>query len=200
MLASIVPFGERARHRSWAVTATAYVAGCLVGGGLLGAAAGLAGRAMVGLGALPPRPVPLVVAAACLVGAAVDVLAARRPLPGARRQVNEDWLNRYRGWVCGVGFGVQLGLGVVTIVTSATVYLVFVLSLLSASALAGAVLGAAFGLARGVPILLMARVETPDRLRAKHRRLEAWRPHARRAAVGVQCAAAGIAVAVAVGL
>ena len=26
-------------------------------------------------------------------------------LPTTRRQVNEDWLGRYRGWVVGVGFG-----------------------------------------------------------------------------------------------
>lgn len=200
MLASIVPFGERARNRSWGVTVTAYVVGSLWGGALLGATAGLAGRAMVALGAMPPRLVPLVVAIACILGAAVDALVARRPLPGARRQVNEDWLNRYRGWVCGVGFGFQLGLGVVTIVTSATVYLVFVLSLLSASAPAGAVLGGTFGLARALPVLLMAPVRAPARLRHEHRRLEAWRPHVRRAAVGVQCAAAGVAVAVALGL
>lgn len=200
MLSSIVPFGERARNRSWAVTVTAYVVGSLLGGAFLGAAAGLVGSAMAGLGALPPRLVPLVIAIACVLGAAADLLVARRPLPGVRRQVNEDWLNRYRGWICGVGFGFQLGLGVVTIVPSATVYLVFGLSLLSASPLAGAVLGGAFGLVRALPILLMAPVKTPGRLRQEHRRLEAWRPHARRAAVGVQCTAAGIAAAVAVGL
>ena len=39
---------------------------------------------------------------------------------GRRRQVNEDWMARYRGWAYGAGFGLQLGLGVVTIVTTAS--------------------------------------------------------------------------------
>ena len=33
--------------------------------------------------------------------------------------VHEQWLTRYRGWVYGVGFGAQLGFGLVTIITSA---------------------------------------------------------------------------------
>ena len=52
----------------------------------------------------------------------VDVSPLRRRLPTTRRQVNEDWMGRYRGWVYGGAFGAQLGSGVATIVTSAAVY------------------------------------------------------------------------------
>ena len=58
-------------------------------------------------------------------------------LPTNHRQVNERWLDDYRGWVYGIGYGFQLGMGVVTIVTSATTYLAFLAAFLSHSVLGG---------------------------------------------------------------
>ena len=119
MLASIHPLGERARERRWGVTVGAYVVG--VHGGRLPL-----------LGALLAAPAPLLPltpgATAVLVVAAGAARPGRStwvavPLPTIHRQVDEDWLDRYRGWVVGAGFGFQLGLGVVTIVTTAAVYL-----------------------------------------------------------------------------
>lgn len=62
---------------------------------------------------------------------AYDLDDARRGLPSWRRQVDEAWLGLYHGWVTGVGFGYQLGLGVVTISTSATTYAVLLLAVLA---------------------------------------------------------------------
>jgi sulfite exporter TauE/SafE len=109
--------------------------------------------------------------------------------------VNDEWLHRYRGWVCGAGFGFQLGLGVVTVVTSATVYLTLAVELLSGSTLAGAAIGTVFGLVRALPVLAAGRVRRPEQLRRLHRRLQAWGPASRRLAVGVQTAVAVLAPA-----
>src|SRR5205823_890657 len=98
----------------------------------------------------------------------------RRPSwrpPGWRRQVNEDWLGRYRGWLYGAGFGFQLGLGVATIVTTFTLYAYLVLAGLAGSVIGGAAVGAAFGLARALPLLAAAGVRGVDDLRRFHRRL-----------------------------
>lgn len=195
MLASIVPLGERARNQSWGITVAAYVVGSFMAGSVLGAVFGFAGSAAFGFGRLGQRPLLATAAVVCALGAGLDLRIGGLSLPTVRRQVNEDWLHRYRGWVCGLGFGVQLGLGVVTIVTTATVYLVFVLGFLSASWQAGAMLGAAFGLVRALPLLAMARVATPAQLRDKHRRMQHWSSSAARAAVGVQCAVATIGIA-----
>ena len=70
-----------------------------------------------------------VIGAVALIGVALDLGWAGLRLPTVRRQVNEDWLHRYRGGVYGFGFGFQLGLGVATIVTTAAVYLTFVFAL-----------------------------------------------------------------------
>jgi sulfite exporter TauE/SafE len=88
-------------------------------------------------------------------------------------------MGRYRGWVYGAGFGLQLGTGVVTIVTTAAVYATFALATLSGSAAAGALIGAIFGLVRGGTLLLTADLHTPAQVRALHRRVAATAPWAR---------------------
>lgn len=178
MLASIHPLGERARGNRWGVTAGAYIVAATAAGGALGVALALAGW---GGGAVAGRSTALalgVAAVACALAAVFDANKRLR-LPTVGRQVNEDWLNRYRGWVYGAGFGAQLGLGVVTIVTTAAIYLLEVLTLIAgwitssgaAAAALGAVIGATFGLARALPLLLGSTADRPDRLRALHRRL-----------------------------
>ena len=194
MLASINPLGERARRNRWWLTATAYVAGSVAGGAALGGLAGAAGALLSAPWRPPARAVAPVAALLCLAAAGSD-LTGRRP-PSWRRQVNEDWLAVYRGWVYGGGFGVQLGAGVLTIVTTATVYLTFALALLSASAPAGAAVGAAFGLSRALPLAAMAGVDRPEALRRFHARMQAALPAARRAAAAV-AVAAGVVVALA---
>ena len=191
MLASITPLGERGRNRRWGATVTAYVAGSLMAGAAVGAGLGLAGDLAPGMPPTASDVLLVLAGGVLLLGAAADLHLAWLPLPTVRRQVNEDWLLRYRGGVCGLGFGLQLGLGVVTIVTTAAIYGTLFLALLSGSWAAGLAVGATFGLTRALPILMMRRATTPERLRAAHLRMQAWAPSAHRAAVGAQVAGAG---------
>ena len=71
---------------------------------------------------------------------------------------------RYRGWVWGLGFGAQLGVGVLTIVTTSTVYATWAASVLSGGVVAGAAIGATFGLARAVPVFSVAGVRRPEQV------------------------------------
>ncbi len=68
---------------------------------------------------------------AALVAAGSDSGVAGVRLPFHRRQVNERWLDRYRPWVYGAGFGWQIGCGLATYITSAAVYLMIVLGALT---------------------------------------------------------------------
>jgi hypothetical protein len=131
-----------------------------------------------------------------LVGLALDLGAGGARLPSWRRQVDEAWLGRYRGWVVGTGFGAQLGVGVVTIVTSSTTYAVLLLCALSGSVTVGAVVGGLFGLVRALPLVLMARVDTRERLWAVLRRVEHAAPIADRVArLALAVGAAALTVA-----
>jgi hypothetical protein len=170
MLASINPLGERARNQRWGVTYAFYLLGSVAGGATLGLLAGLVGlgaRDLVDPGA---GVAAAAVLAACVVALVVDLHVARLRSPTVHRQVNENWLGRYRGWVYGLGFGYQLGLGVVTVVTTASVYLVIVLAFLTGSLWGGLVIGAAFGVARALPLLAVVGVRSPGELRDVMRR------------------------------
>ncbi|MDQ3344102.1 MAG: hypothetical protein M3425_00075 [Actinomycetota bacterium] len=192
MLSSITPLGERGRNRTWGATAALYVLGSVLGGATLGGLLGGLGATVAQLWWPGPGWLALLVAAACLLAVACDL--GGLGLPTIHRQVNEDWLHRYRGWVIGLGFGVQLGLGVVTIVTTAAVYLTFALALLTASVTAGLAIGGTFGLVRALPVLALGRVTTPQRLVGAHRLVSALAPAVRRGAIAAQGLAAAIAV------
>jgi hypothetical protein len=188
MLSSITPFGERGRHNRFAVTASTFVVGASLGGTSLGAVTGAAGSV------LPSRPAvwdAVLAGALALAGALVDARVGGLRLPSTKRQVDENWLRRYRGWVYGFGFGAQLGFGVVTVVTSAATYVAFALSFLAGSVAAGAVIGLVFGLVRGLALLPARRIHDPAQLRAFHRGFES------RAAAGAR---AGVAAQVAIGV
>jgi sulfite exporter TauE/SafE len=177
MLASIHPLGERVRRNRWWLTAAAHVVASAAAGALAGAALGGLARLTLG-GPLRGAPAVVLVIAICALAAAVEASGRRPPWP-VRRQVDDGWLPRYRGWVYGAGFGFQLGLGVVTIVTTAAVPAAWMLALLTASPLAGAAVGLAFGLSRGLPVLATAGVDTPGRLWSFQRRFQAREAAAR---------------------
>lgn len=193
MLSSIHPLGERARHNRWAVTAGAFTLGALATAALVGAALGSLG-ALLGLGRLEVAARLLVAGLPALAAGAADL--ARVPVPGPHRQVNETWIGAYRGWVYGGAFGAQLGLGVTTFVVTWTVYATFALGLLTAHPLGGAVVGAAFGLGRALPVLSAARVDRPSRLTSFNQRLLRLGPPVRVAAAAA-AALAGIGAVVA---
>ena len=96
-------------------------------------------------------------------------------VPGPNRQVNERWLDEFRGWVYGLGFGAQLGLGITTVVTSAATYVAMFVAFLAADPAWGALVLGVFGAIRGVTPLLAARVRGPEQLRAFHGRFERLR-------------------------
>ena len=187
MLASITPLGERSRGFTWWHTAVAFAFGAVGGGLAAGALLGALGGLVVG------RPRPALVVAIVALAAAVDVAGVRPP--SSRRQVNEDWLGRYRGWVYGVGFGGQLGVGVATIVTTAATYATLAVAFASGSAGVGALIGGTYGLVRAASLLPGRGVADPVALMALHRRFLALRAPARRGAVALELAALATVVA-----
>lgn len=196
MLSTLTPLGEAARGGRFATTAGWFVVGATLGGAALGAV-GAALAALVHLAGSGTGGPALHVAAAGALGAAglADLaLGARGPL-GHGRQVNERWLDQFRPWVYGAGFGAQIGAGLATYVTTAGVYLVLALGALAASPPVALGLGVLFGLVRGLAVLSGRAVGTPDALRRLHARFDALDAPSRRAMVVVELAAAPLALA-----
>jgi hypothetical protein len=193
MLSTITPLTERGRGHRFAATAAWFVVGSTVGGAVLGAVGAVAALGARSLG--PTVDVRLGLAAlAALVAAGFDAGVLRPALPHQRRQVDESWLDEFRPWVYGAGFGAQIGFGLATYVMSAGVYLVVVLGALSASLGWAFALGLLFGVARGAAVLLGAGNETPVRLAAFHRRFAAAEAPVR-AAVAIVLVAVGVVLA-----
>jgi hypothetical protein len=183
MLGSITPLGERGRGARWGRTVVAFVLGSVAAGAGLGLVLGWAGGAVVQLLGPPTGALRWVLVAAVAAGILLDARLFGLRLPSVRRQVNEDWLRRYRDWVYGLAFGFQLGLGVVTIVSISAVYLTFLSVFLLASPAWGALIGGVFGLLRALPVLGTAPIRRTDQLAALDRALRRWDRPAWRVAV-----------------
>ncbi|QYG94009.1 hypothetical protein HC251_17245 [Iamia sp. SCSIO 61187] len=192
MLSTITPMAERSRGHRYGVTATWFIVGAGLGGLTLGGGAALLA---LGLSALDPSTTVTLGVAAVLAALAALVDAGTfgaRP-PFFRRQVDDAWLARYRAWVYGGGFGWQIGVGLATYIMTAGVVLTALLAVLTASPAQALGIGVAFGLARGLVVLLGARITSPGALGAVHERLDALEAPVRWGVVGVQVVAAVVA-------
>jgi hypothetical protein len=191
MLASITPLGERGRHSRWGITVSAFLLGATMAGAALGGLAGELGALLLpGSVDLGARLVAL--AAVGLLALALDARAER--VPGPRRQVNEDWLRAFRGWVYGLGYGAQLGFGITTVVSSAALYVAVIAALGTGDPGLGALVLGCFGAVRGLTLLSAAGVRHPEELIALHARLRRWRAPARTAGMATLGAIAGAAI------
>jgi hypothetical protein len=182
MLSSIHPLGERAKQQRWTVTVAAHLIGAIAGGLAIGSAIGALGGAAAAAGVgFAARLGALAVVSFVALG--IDARGWPSWLWRPHRQVDENWLISYRGWVYGAGYGVQLGLGISTIVTAATIYALGVCALATGTIAGGAIVGAVFGAGRGVSLMAGRTVTTPERLHAFHRVLHERQVWGRRAAV-----------------
>jgi hypothetical protein len=184
MLATITPLSEHGRGHRYRTTAAWFIFGGTLGGVTLGAVtAGLA----LGVHAmsLSPRELSTVALGAALVTVASDIGLGGFRLPVHHRQVNERWLDQFRPWVYGAGFGWQIGAGLVTYIKTAALYLMIVLAALTASPATALAVGTLFGLVRGLAVLLGRGITSPAALAAFHRRFTEAGPAA--LAVVVAC-------------
>ena len=197
MLSTITPMAERSRGRRWGSTAGWFVLGAVAGGATLGllAAVGATLMSLVDLS----LAVTLAIAAVLAITASAMDLGIRTEMPHHRRQVDEVWLDQYRSWVYGLGFGWQIGSGVATYIMTAAVYLTLALAALTADPAVALGICVLFGLTRGLAIFLGVRLTTPDRLRSFHRRFDRTGPAVRRAVIGLQMLMAVVAGAAAGG-
>ncbi len=160
MLSSIHPLGERARSNRWWVTVTAFTVGSMTSGAVLGTTSALVGSV------LATRPSPVWVAAVVVAAGVADLAAV--PVPWLHRQVNERWIGTFRGWVYGISFGAQLGIGFATyVVTWAVPALVVALALMG-DPIVGAIAGMLFGGGRAIPLLAAGWIDRPSRLGRFH--------------------------------
>jgi hypothetical protein len=193
MLSTITPITEQARGRRYWATVPWYVLGAIAGGATLGLLAALL--------SLPVRALDLsssaalaVVAVLTVVSILSDLRVGGFQLPRHGRQVDRLWLDHYRSWVYGTGFGWQIGVGLATYIVTSAVYLAVAIAALTGSPGQAMVIGTIFGTVRGLAIFLGVGATTLEALRSLHRRIHRLEPTSRVVMFGVQAAVAVIAV------
>lgn len=198
MLSTITPPSERGRGHRYATTAAWFVAGAVGGGLTLGLGAALLAGGVASIA--PTAPVLEAAGAAlALTAGAADAGVGGVRFPVFHRQVNERWLDQYRGWFYGAGFGWQVGVGVATYIMTAAVFLTVALAVVTGRPSAALLIGATFGMVRGLSVLLTRRLRTPEALRIFHRRFAAVATPVRLATIAVEVGGA-VALAAAVWL
>jgi hypothetical protein len=198
MLSTITPLGEAGRRHRYGYTAAWFILGAVLGGATLG----LLGAVLAaGVGAFDLSAEAALGATALLAAITIasDLNVGGFRLPSHTRQVNESWLDEFRSWVYGGGFGWQIGVGLATYVTTAAVYLMLAMAALTGEPLTAFGIVTGFGFVRGLAVLLGRRLTSPDRMMALHRRLEELLPTAQRAIVLVQAAVLAVAAGAAWG-
>ncbi len=190
MLSTITPLAERLRGHSYGVTASWFVLGSMAGGASLGV--------LCALGAVLVHAVGLGTTFALWSSATVGVIALLADgnvrgfnLPAIPRQVNEQWVDRYRPIVYGIGFGWQIGAGFTTYVMTAANYVLVSIAISSGSPLTAFSLCVLFGIARGAGILVGSGVTTTAKLLEVH----AWLQRHEQASQ-VACLVAELAVVI----
>ena len=165
MLSSINPLAERAKRHHYSSTASFFVLGSVGGGATLGAL--MAAAAMVVRWShLSSAGLAAAGGLLALVAAAGDAGLLGIRFPILRRQLNERWLDQYRGWVYGLGFGWQIGVGYATYVMTAGVMLMTALGVLTGSWRVALGVGVLFGLLRGSAVLITSSATSAVALRS----------------------------------
>ncbi len=199
MLSTITPVTERGRNRSYWATVPWYLIGALAGGLTLGGVAALI-AIPVGMADLAPEVALAIAGLFTVVSVFSDLGVGGFQLPRHGRQVDRFWLDNYRAWVYGTGFGWQIGVGLATYIVTTAVYVTVLIAILSGSPAQAILLGVVFGTVRGLAIFLGSGATSIENLHSLHRRLTDLEPASRLVMFGVQAAVATVALAAAWGL
>ena len=199
MLSTITPMGEASRGNRFRTTATWFILGATLGGVVLGLGAALLAAVVGAIGLSETAALALAVAL-CGLAAAADAQLFGLRIPYHRRQVNELWLDDYRSWVYGAGFGFQIGLGLATYIMSSAVILLVALAALTGNPITALAVGTLFGLARGLGVLPGARLTSPAKLVDFHVRFDARGVQSLHLVIAIELFAAVVASAALAGV
>ena len=152
MISVVMPLGQRNRSPAfWLLRGLLYIAASTVGGALMGALMGALGGLV-----RPWLPLPLAFGVLVIVALAYalhELRIWRLPHPERAWQVPNEWIVR-RPLLGVVAFGLTLGTGLFTYIPFTSFYLLLAWEALLTSPTLGAALGAAYGLARALPVLV----------------------------------------------
>jgi hypothetical protein len=156
---TIGPKGHTGGRRITAAACATFLPGAVVGGLLTFGSLAALGDLLHGAGG---RAAYIAAAAIALLAAVLE-LRGTRIVPQIRRQLPEHWRRVMPMPVAAALYGVLLGLGFTTFVLSFGVWALAGVSLAVGDPSLGLLLGAAFGIGRAIPIVILAPMAGSDR-------------------------------------
>lgn len=150
MVGTIGPLVKVAKAK-WLMSITLFFAGSLIGGVVVMLIAAGVGR-LLGV-QQPDRGLPFAVIVVALLGAVVDLRILRVAVPTPQQSVPQRWWMEHGAYRASLAYGTVLGMGVTTFIPVATFYSLLLIAACQDSPVA-AMMGATYGLARALPVLV----------------------------------------------
>jgi hypothetical protein len=170
MVQTITPVVHGGRRSRWGASIALHTLGATGSAAAFGAILAAGGAV---LGAPWGKPGTLFVGGLALLYAAREVFDLPIPIPDRRRQVPEWWRSAFSPGTAAFLYGLGLGMGFLTHVRFGTLVVVSGVALGSGDPVAGALLMAPFGLARGISIAVVWAGVSTRRVQGVVDRLEA---------------------------
>ena len=149
MVETITPVVHGGNRKRWAAVLGLHILGATLSAAALGAALGALGMV---LGAPWGAAGAIIVALLAGLYLAREAFGVPVPIPDARRQVPQWWREAFSPGTAGFLYGLGLGVGFATHLGHGTLVVVAALSMAGGDPLLGAVVLAAFGLARSMGV------------------------------------------------
>lgn len=149
MVQTITPVVHGGRRSRWGAAVVLHAVGAGVSAAAFGAVLGTGGSF---LGAPWDRAGDLLIAGVALLYAAREAFGLPVPIPDRRRQVPEWWRSTFSPNAAAILYGLGLGIGFLTYVRYGTLVAVSTVALAFGNPLAGALILAPFGVARGLSV------------------------------------------------
>lgn len=169
MVQTITPVVHGGRRSRWVTSIGFHAVGAGISSGAFGAALGVVGSF---LGAPWGRDGVLLISGVALLYAAREAFGLPIPIPDRRRQVPEWWRSTFSPNGAALLYGLGLGVGFLTYVRHGTLVAVSTVALASGDPLVGAIVMAAFGLARGLSVAVGWSAVSTERVQSVVDRLE----------------------------
>ena len=160
MVETISPVVHGGRNRTYWTAMSLHVLGATLSATLFGAGLGALG----GVVGAPYGETGLYVLAIALVYLLREALGLPIPIPSLRKQVPAWWRTFYSRNTTALLYGLGLGVGYFTYLSSGTFVVVSVAIVMSGDAVAGALVVGCFGLARSAAVALAGPVERVEEL------------------------------------
>ncbi len=177
MVTTIVPAVSVGRREDWAATAALFVVGGTLGGIATGTVLGTVGAVLCQLFPVDTETASITMSISAFAYAFHELGFVRLPTLPIRRQVPRELRSRLPLKVVAIIYGLQLGAGVVTQISTAMLYVLCLAIVVTANPVIGGILMGCYGITRSLlTMIFSARLHSMEAAITRALALMMWQP------------------------